>query len=68
MSGEFAEQYTKDLEQKNEALLAQVEAFKDAELQGFRSHGFASKNCDIGRVYVDLPIVEAKQLIASIRK
>ena len=36
---------------------------KKWRIETFRSHGFLNRDDDMGRVYVDLPIIEAKRLL-----
>jgi len=37
-------------------------------MEPFRSKGFLNKDYDMGRVYIDLPIIEAKKLINALIK
>lgn len=38
------------------------------KLNEFRSGGFVNKKCDMGRVYIDLPLIEAKKLLNKLNK
>ena len=37
------------------------------QLEAFKSGGFINHDYDMGRVYIDLPIIEAKKLIAKLK-
>ena len=38
------------------------------QIEPYRSGGFMSHSCDRARVYVDLPIVEAKKLLKALKE
>ncbi len=40
----------------------------DIKIQPFRSGGFINKSYDMARVYIDLPIAEAKKLIMELKE
>lgn len=37
-------------------------------LKSFRSGGFINNDNDMGRVYIDLPIIEARKLLAELNR
>lgn len=36
-------------------------------MEPFRSGGFINKDCDMARISIDLPIIEAKRLMAALK-
>ena len=62
---------------KAEASLEEIERLEsilsvirenNPKVEPFRSKGFLNKDYDMGRVYIDLPIIEAKKLYCKIRE
>ena len=51
---------------KIEQLKAKLAIFEGVNMRPIRTHGFLNKKPDIGRLYVDLPIVEALKYIDSL--
>ena len=39
----------------------------DPQIESYRSGGFMNHSCDRAKVYVDLPIVEAKKLLKALK-
>jgi len=42
------------------------ETFKDASLTYWSSGGFGNQDCDMGRITINLPIIQAKELMEAI--
>lgn len=66
------------IKQKNEELIIASQgerliifeqiAKADPKIEPYRSGGFINKAYDMARVYVDLPIIEAKKLLKALKE
>ena len=61
-----AEYYQEEFE-RLESILSVIRD-NNPKVEPFRSQGFLNKDYDMGRVYIDLPIIEANKLINKLKE